>query len=463
MKIFMVKNIKKTINYMKRNGIKKAVGAAYERLTAHYDADYCYVAPSTAELRQQRETVFQDAPLISILVPAYETDSFFLGSLIDSVIEQTYGNWELIIADASESDKVKNTLGEKLERLETENKQPCFSQNIVLKIKYHKLLKNGGISCNSNQALQFASGDYIGLLDHDDLLTPDALYEMVCRIQLLLGQGIEAKLLYSDEDKCDKSGKHFYEPNIKSDFNLDFLLSNNYICHFLIMEAELIKKLGFRPDYDGSQDYDLILRAIGRIKEEEIAHVEKVLYHWRCHDASTAANPASKLYAYEAGKRAMQDFLDHKAISGRVADTEHVGFYKIIYEPDILTARPDIGMAGGSVVDRDNKITSGILSQDGNCPFRGMPVFFAGPVNVMSVCRDAYALDARTVLMRKKDVCLFEEIMGVPYVEKLEERDMSYCRQLDEAIWKQRSMELSARIRERGQKLFWNPEVRVRN
>lgn len=443
----MNNNVIKTINYMKRNGIKKAVSAAYERLTAHYDADYCYEEPSASVLKQQRETVFEKMPLISILVPAYETDERFLSALIDSVTAQTYENWELIIADASGSTKVKDCIEKK---------------RVSGNIKYHMLLKNEGISGNSNQALQYAKGDYIGLLDHDDLLTPDALYEMVCRIQTLSEQGVEAKLLYSDEDKCDTDGVRFYERNIKSGFNFDLLLSNNYICHFLVMKAELMREHGFRSSFDGSQDYDLILRAVGKIKEEEIAHVEKVLYHWRCHDLSTAANPASKFYAYEAGKRAIQDFLKENKIAGTVAETEHVGFYKIIYEPDILTAREDIGMVGGSVIDGKNRIASGILLQDGSCPFQGIPAFYAGPANILSVSRDAYALDARAVLLRKEDVSFFEEIMKVPYIAELKKRDKAYCNRLDEGIWRQRSMELSAQIRERGQKLLWNPEVKVR-
>lgn len=447
-------NIGKTINYMKRNGIIKAVGMVYERLTARYDADYFYEAPGAEELERQRNEKFERMPLVSIVVPAYETREDFLAALIDSVTAQSYENWELILADASESGQVKACV---------KKKQAVLNKKQVEKIKYHTLPKNEGISSNSNQALSYACGDYIGLLDHDDLLAPDALYEMVKAINSLSRQeGTEAKLLYSDEDKCDETGQHYYEPNIKSNFNFDFLLSNNYICHFLVLKAEVIKELGFRPEYDGAQDYDLILRAVGRLQENEIAHVGRVLYHWRCHELSTAANPASKLYAYEAGKRALQDFLRTKGIKGQAADTEHVGFYRILYEPDIFAAREDVGMLGGSVIDRDNKITSGILLKNGLCPFAGLYSFFSGPANVAAVCRDAYALDARTVLLRKEDIPLFEEIMKVPYVEELRKRDRQYCNKLDENIWRQRSMALCNAFRERGQRLVWDPEIRVR-
>lgn len=446
-------NIGKTINYMKRNGIKKAVGTVYERLTARYDADYFYEAPGAEELERQRNEKFASMPLISIVVPAYETREEFLSALIDSVTAQSYENWELILADASESGRVKACV---------ERKQAVLEKKQAGKIKYHALYANEGISANSNRGIRHAEGEYIGLLDHDDLLTPDALYEMVKAVNTLAEQDVHARLLYSDEDKCDEEGRRFYEPNIKSDFNFDFLLSNNYICHFLLMEARLMKELKLRSDFDGAQDYDLILRAVGRIREEEIAHVGKVLYHWRCHDLSTAANPASKLYAYEAGKAALQDFLEEKEISGQAADTEHVGFYRIVYEPDIFAAREDVGMVGGSVIDRDHKITSGILLKNGMCPFAGLYSFFSGPANVAAVGRDAYALDARTVLLRKEDVPLFEEIMKVPYVEDPGERDRQYCNKLDENIWRQRSMALCAVIRGRGQCLVWDPEIRVR-
>lgn len=429
------------------------MGMAYERLTARYDAGYSYQPPGREELERQKNTVFQKMPLFSIAVPAYETKEAFLEALIDSVTAQSYENWELILADASVSGRVRACAERKITSLPEEQAR---------KIKYHALSKNEGISGNSNQAIAFASGDYIGLLDHDDLLAPDALYETAQAINTLAGQGVCARLLYSDEDKCDETGRDFYEDNSKSKFNFDFLLSNNYICHFLVMEAGLMKELGFRSGYDGAQDYDLILRAVNRIEEEEIAHVEKVLYHWRCHQLSTAANPASKLYAYEAGKRAVRDFITGRAWNGKVLDTEHMGYYRIAYEPDVLTVRKDVAAVGGSVLDRGNKITSGILLEDGSCPFEGLYSFFSGPANVAAVCRDAYALDARTLVLRKEDAPLFEEIIKAPYVAKIGERNKVYCNRLDEHIWRQRSMTFCGILRERGQRLLWDPQIRVR-
>lgn len=426
----------------------------YERLTARYDGDYFYRPPEEEELRRQKKAVFPKMPLISIVVPAYETNEEFLEALIDSVTAQSYENWELILADASESGRVRAC---------AEQKESGLPEKQAKKIKYHALLKNEGISGNSNRAIALASGEYIGLLDHDDLLTPDALYEVVRAInEQAEGENRKVKLLYSDEDKCDEQGDSFYEPNIKCRFNFDFLLSNNYICHFLVLETELIKSLGFRSAYDGAQDYDLVLRAQDRLEDGEIVHVGRVLYHWRCHALSTAGNSASKGYAYEAGKRAVQDFLDSKGLSGKALDTEHVGFYRIAYEPDILAARQDVAAVGGSVLNRDNKVTSGILLQNGSCPFEGLYSFFSGPANVAAVSRDAYGLDARTMIIRREDIPLFEEIIKMPYMEKVEERDKAYCNRLDERIWKQRSMALCAVLRERGLRLLWDPQIRVR-
>lgn len=218
---------------MRRNGIRKAVGMAYERLTAPYDAAYCYEPPTREELERQRDGIFARRPLISIVVPAYETRETFLEALLDSVAAQSYENWELILADASDRNGVKDCIHRKKKTLPAE---------VADKIKYHALSKNEGISGNSNRAISWAVGDYIGLLDHDDLLTPDALYEMVSAINRQFAEkNVEAKLLYSDEDKCDETGGNYCEPNIKCKFNYDLLLSNNYICHFLMLEAGLLR------------------------------------------------------------------------------------------------------------------------------------------------------------------------------------------------------------------------------
>lgn len=220
-------NLKKTYYYLKRNGISKAIGAALERVQGAYYADYTYTEPKAGVLQAQRETCFEKDITFSIVVPAYETKETFLQQLLESLLKQTYSNWELILADASPSDKVKRYVGK-------------YNDS---RIRYIKLEKNDGISGNTNQGIREAKGEYIGLLDHDDYLTPDALYEMAKAIETGKKSGTEYGFLYSDEDKCDEKGDIFYDPHFKTDFNLDLFLTNNYICHFLVMKREMMQDL----------------------------------------------------------------------------------------------------------------------------------------------------------------------------------------------------------------------------
>ena len=275
------------------------------------------------------------------------------------MLDQTYGNFELILADASESDQVERVI-------------KTYDDKRIL---YKRLKQNGGISTNTNQALMYATGDYAALLDHDDVLTRDALYEMASCIWNAENRNIELQLLYSDEDKCDENGTDYYEAHRQEKFNLDLILSNNYICHFMVMKRQMMQELQLRSVCDGAQDYDLVLRAVSlmlgkdkkRKKAEQlpIEHVPRVLYHWRCHSASTAENPESKRYAYEAGKRAVEDFMRLRGWKGKVSHLRHLGFYRIDYEPDLLTNRPDVGLVGGRLLDKNNKITGGIYSNSG--------------------------------------------------------------------------------------------------
>ena len=199
----------KTIHYLRRNGLRKTLVAVNERLKSHYGADYRYVLPSEDELRSQRETcVLWEEPRISILVPAYETPEAYLRELLDSVLAQTYPVWELLLADASESSRVKETL-------DTWQKEHTLPEKALL--RYEKLPENGGISENSNLALSYTCGDYVALLDHDDVLTPDALYEMVIRIREHAARDEKIAFLYSDEDKWDVDTGNYTEPNRKPD------------------------------------------------------------------------------------------------------------------------------------------------------------------------------------------------------------------------------------------------------
>lgn len=407
-------NLKKTYYYCKKNGIVDTYYALRERLYARtsplYMAGYTYVPVPETELKKQRETVFDITPAIkfSILVPMYETKSEFARAMIASVLAQTYSDWELILADASKTDVVSDVVAE-------------YTSDA--RIRYVHISENKGISENTNEALRYATGDYVGLLDHDDLLTPDALYEMAVAIQTATQDGKSVAFVYSDEDKCDTEAINYYEPHVKSGFNLDLLFSNNYICHFLVIKAELMKKVGFRKEYDGAQDFDLVLRAfLQKEPEEMILHVEKVLYHWRCHDLSTAANPQSKLYAYEAGRRAVESALKEylgRMHGGNIGDgdgelfvnntpvrvvyTKHNGFYRVQYgngtAKEIFGIRKDIGIVAGPIVCK-NKISSGILENDGTCAYAGIPAKFSGYMHRLALQQNCESVDAANAVIR---------------------------------------------------------------
>ena len=361
-------NIKKTINFFKRNGIRKTFYTVLERYTQK--EAYAYVKPEKNALDEQREYRFEVKDKFSILVPTYETKETYLREMIDSVLNQTYSELELIIADASKSDCVETVIKTYTDK----------------RIVYKRLAENQGISANTNEALKLAAGEYIGLLDHDDLLTEDALFEMAKAIEKGKKSGIEIKMLYSDEDKCDGEGKNFFEPHRKPHLNLDLLLSNNYICHFLVMKKELMTELMFDKEYDGAQDFDFVLRATSYVNKEakqgknvSVCHVNKVLYHWRCHEQSTASNPESKRYAYEAGKRALQDFCRENGIPALVEHSKHLGYYKLNMEANLWKVSEDIGAFCGKVINK-NTVTGGPVV-DGREILTGLKKAYSGYMN----------------------------------------------------------------------------------
>ena len=248
-----------------------------------------------------------------MVVPAYHTPQLFLRQMMDSLIAQTYGNWELCIANGSPDDM---EMGKVLEE---------YSQKDS-RILFKNLEKNEGIAQNTNEAFAMASGEFIGLLDHDDLLAPNALYEIVNA----LNNHENADVVYTDEDKVTAELDEHFQPHLKPDFNIDLLRSNNYICHFFVARRSLVETVGgFRTEFDGAQDYDFIFRCVEQARQ--VVHVPEILYHWRTHKASTADNPASKMYAFEAGKRAIEAHLARMGVKGTVSHTPDLGFYRVQY------------------------------------------------------------------------------------------------------------------------------------
>ncbi|MBZ5623061.1 MAG: glycosyltransferase [Acidobacteriia bacterium] len=234
-------------------------------------------------------------PLISILLPVYRTPVDTLRRTIESVVRQSYSNWQLSIAAADGSES------RALERLLSE----YTGTDERIQVKY--LPANGDISHASNAALAMAAGEFVALLDHDDELAQDALYYAVEAINLRP----DVDLLYSDEDKIDSDGER-YHPFFKPDWSADLLLSENYVCHFLVARRSLVNQVGgFRSDFDGSQDYDLVLRLTGN--SSRIMHIPRVLYHWRSVPASTASSSSEKPYAVDAAQRAIQEEMDRRS------------------------------------------------------------------------------------------------------------------------------------------------------
>jgi len=453
-KIVRASNFKKTWNYLKKNGIKAAYYAVRERMEEAALADYIYEQPPESVLSKQRRTHFDVPVRFSVLVPTYETKEEYLKAMISSVLNQTYSNFELIIADASVGSQVEEII-------------KGYSDG---RIKYKRLKSNAGISANTNQALMYAAGDYAALLDHDDLLTPDALYEMAKEIDRQEKKNIQLQMLYSDEDKCNEKGTDFFDVHRKPEFNLDLILSNNYICHFLVMKRQLMQELGLRSVCDGAQDYDLVLRAVNRMLGKDkkrafksdlpIAHIPKVLYHWRCHEASTADNPASKRYAYDAGKRALEDFIRARGWKGKVAYSRHLGFYRINYQPDLLNNRLDTAVTGGKLLDKKNKITGGIYTADGEPLYLGLHREYSGYMHRASLMQEAEAVDIRCMKVSPAAEAVLEEMLGLPYLRNPRTGRFDWRDCLNDHVdYLQLSLRFCEKIRQKGWRIVWDPEM----
>ena len=284
--------------------------------------------PDEEEIRRQSQTVFPRNIKFSILVPLYNTPEKFLKEMIDSVTAQTYPNWELCLADGSDEEHAY--VGQTVKSYADE------------RIKYEKLSENLGISGNTNKCFDMATGDYIGLFDHDDILHPTALFEYM---KVICEKG--ADYIYCDETTFSgQSLDHMITLHFKPDFAPDNLRANNYICHFSVFSKELVEKCGtFRPEFDGSQDHDMILRLTQAA--QNIVHVPKILYYWRSHAGSVASDINAKTYAIDAAKGAVAahltacGFSGFKIESSRAFETIFRIRYAIIGQPMISILIPN--------------------------------------------------------------------------------------------------------------------------
>lgn len=311
------KNIKKAITYVKRNGVSKLVHRLrYGSYIAQSDYQTWLFAQRVTKknLETQSKTKFAYSPKISILVATFNTKEEYLKEMIDTVVNQSYSNWELCIADGSTNDFVEKYVHE-------------HYSSYGDKIKFKKLDQNYGISGNTNKAFEMATGDYITVYDHDDTLELDCFYEIVKALQ-----EYRYDVLYTDEDKFDDSTKMYNDPNLKPDFSEDLLRSHNYITHLFIVNKKIVDEVGYyNSEFDGSQDYDYIFRCVE--KANAVYHIPRILYHWRMHPESTAQNPENKMYCYDAGKRAIEAHYKRIGVEATVEflPKPMYGMYHTIY------------------------------------------------------------------------------------------------------------------------------------
>lgn len=310
-------NMKKGFLYLKHYGIS----GFWVKLTERFeetDVDYQEWLKEhslTEEERSRQQSLLWNHPVIfSVVVPVYRTPEVYLRQMIESVQKQTYPHWELCIADGSQdggrTGQIIKSYAERDGR-----------------IHYQELAQNFGIAANTNEAMAMASGEFLALFDHDDLLAPDALYEAAKAIE----ENQDTDIIYTDEDKVTENLDEYFQPHFKPDFSPDLLRSNNYICHLFIVRKSLALEAGGQnPEFDGAQDHDFIFRCTE--KARGIVHIPKILYHWRIHKASTADNPISKSYAFEAGRQAVTAHLERMGLSAEVEPLKDLGFYRVRYQ-----------------------------------------------------------------------------------------------------------------------------------
>ena len=315
-----METVRAAMDFWKENGLRALFVKSVHKIQG-LDNDYDYgewyalTKPSDQELERQRKETWDNGPVFSIVMPLYKTPERYLREMLDSIAAQTYPNWELCLADGSpQGTDVYKTVKKYMDK--------------DSRIRYKKLGRNQGISENTNAAIAMASGDYIVLADHDDAMTENALYECARAVR----EHPDCQVIYSDEDKMDMDGGALFDPHFKPDFNPDLLTSVNYICHQFVVKKDLVDKVGgLRKEFDGAQDYDFIFRCTEAAKG--VWHIPKVLYHWRCHQDSTASNPQSKLYAFEAGSKAIMEHYRRMGIEAeKVEKGVDYGIYHTIFK-----------------------------------------------------------------------------------------------------------------------------------
>lgn len=331
------RKLKRAFEYLKKNGLKKSIKKLILRANTkknmknasqNYEDYIKNNDLNNKEIEKQTNTKFKIMPKLSFVIPMYNTKFEFFIELMNSLTSQTYSNFEICLADSSEN---KNTsIQEYLKNLNDS------------RVIYKKLEKNGGISLNTNEAIEMSSGDYIVFCDHDDVVAPNALYEIVSAIN----KNSDTDFIYTDEDILQDGIRK--NPHFKPDFSPDLLTSYNYICHLVAVKRSLMQEVGLlNKEFDGAQDYEFNLRATEKAKN--IVHIPKILYHWRSYEASTAGNSSAKEYVFEAGKKAIEQHFKRLNIKVKVDILQEVGRYKVNYE---IVGNPKVSIV---IPNKDNK------------------------------------------------------------------------------------------------------------
>lgn len=324
--------VKKFIDIYRAEGIAHALKRGlknFEKLfpsiaIRRYRQWYELHEPTPQELEQQRQQaqLMADEPSISLAIPVFNPPVEVLKETLYSVLNQTYQNWECCLANGDPSNQAIKDLIDQFVRQDARFNLVNLEQNL-------------GIAGNTNAAIAIGTGEYIGFLDHDDLLAPFALFEVATRLRA----NPDIDLVYSDEDKVDATGRRFF-PFFKPDYSPDFLRSSNYICHFLVVRKSLGDRVGWvRDGFEGAQDYDLILRACEQARR--IEHIPMVLYHWRTLQGSTAADSNAKPYAGASGAKAINEHLLRVGLPGHAESLSMPTSYRVHYE---ITGTPMVSI-----------------------------------------------------------------------------------------------------------------------
>lgn len=333
-------NILKGLRYLKHFGPKEFLIRLQERMEPEevpYGPWYENYRLTEAELEKLRKEKIRGGARFSVIVPLYHTPERYFREMADSVLGGVYDDLELVLVNASVEDEGLRALAQAYARSDP-------------RVRLISLEKNLGIAGNTQAGIEAAGGDFVALLDHDDTIDPAAL----CLMARYVKEHPDTGVLYTDEDKISEDSKTHFQPHLKPDYNPDLLKSNNYICHFLAVRRDVAHRAGgFDSRYDGAQDHDFIFRCIRAAKQMKLSvgHVPEILYHWRVSERSTADNPVSKLYAYDAGKAAIEAELEREGLAGEVMLKKDLGFYRVRYQ---VTGNPLVSII---IPNRDEKET----------------------------------------------------------------------------------------------------------